>query len=61
MIGVFKSIDDIVPTNAGSFRCINVLIREGSIAGGGKHPTSLSVAPCERVPRTIKGCFHTER
>ena len=52
MIGVFKSINDIVPTKTGSFRCINVLIREGSIAGGGEHPTSMSVAPVgvSRVP-----------
>jgi N-methylhydantoinase B len=44
MIGIFNSIEDPVPTNAGSFRRIKVHIREGCIAGGGKHPTSMSVA-----------------
>ncbi|MFC1916005.1 hydantoinase B/oxoprolinase family protein, partial [Chloroflexota bacterium] len=41
MIGVFNSIPDPVPINAGSFRRIKVHIREGSIAGGGQHPTSM--------------------
>ena len=38
MIGIFNSIKDPVPTNGGSFRRIKIDIREGSIAGGGKHP-----------------------
>src|SRR3990170_4203950 len=51
MIGIFNSIPDPVPTNAGSFRRINIHIREGSIAGGGKHPTSMSVATTNLADR----------
>jgi len=60
MIGVFNSIDDIIPTNAGSFRRIKVHIREGSIAGGGKHPTSMSVATtnlADRVTNPVQRAF----
>ena len=60
MIGVFNSIDDIVPTNAGSFRRIRVHIREGSVAGGGKHPTSMSVATtnlADRVTNPVQRAF----
>ena len=51
MIGIFSSIEDLVPTNAGSFRRIRIHIREGSIAGGGRHPTSMSVAPTNLADR----------
>ena len=44
MMGVFYSLEDTVPTNAGSFRRIRVHLRDGCIVGGGKHPTSMSVA-----------------
>ncbi len=44
MIGLFNSIDHSIPKNAGSFRCIDVLIRSGSVAGGALHPFSCSVA-----------------
>lgn len=44
MIGLFNSIDHSVPKNAGSFRCVDILIREGSVAGGAQHPFSCSVA-----------------
>ncbi len=44
MVGVFNSIDHTVPKNAGSFRRIEVLLREGSVCGIPKHPTSCSVA-----------------
>ncbi len=60
MIGVFNSIDDIVPTNAGSFRRVRVHIREGSVAGGGKHPTSMSVATtnlADRVTSPVQVAF----
>ena len=60
MIGIFNSIDDPVPTNAGSFRRINVHIREGCIAGGGKHPTSMSVATtnlADRVTNPVQRAF----
>ena len=60
MIGIFNSIDDPVPTNAGSFRRINVHIREGCIAGGGRHPTSMSVATtnlADRVTNPVQRAF----
>jgi N-methylhydantoinase B len=44
MVGVFNSIDHTVPKNAGSFRRIDVLLRENSVCGIPKHPTSCSVA-----------------
>ncbi len=44
MIGLFNSIDHSIPKNAGSFRCVEVKIRSGSIAGGALHPYSCSVA-----------------
>ncbi len=51
MIATFNSIEDDVPTNAGSFRRISVLIRDGCVAGGGKHPTSMSVATTNLADR----------
>jgi N-methylhydantoinase B len=60
MIGIFNSIEDPVPTNAGSFRCIKVYIREGCVAGGGKHPTSMSVATtnlADRVTNPVQRAF----
>jgi N-methylhydantoinase B len=44
MVGVFNSIGRAVPPNAGSFRRIEVLLRDGCIVGVPKHPTSCSVA-----------------
>ncbi|MDP6619385.1 MAG: hydantoinase B/oxoprolinase family protein [Nitrospinota bacterium] len=60
MIAVFNSIEDEVPTNAGSFRRIRVHIREGCVAGGGKHPTSMSVATtnlADRVTNPVQRAF----
>jgi len=60
MIGIFNSIEDVVPTNAGSFRRIKVHIREGSIAGGGKHPVSMSVATtniADRITNCVQRAF----
>ncbi len=60
MIGIFNSLEDQVPTNAGSFRRIRILIREGSIAGGGRHPTSMSVATtnlADRVTSPVQRAF----
>lgn len=44
MIGVFNCLPASVPKNAGSFRRIEVLLRENCIAGGARHPVSCSVA-----------------
>jgi len=60
MIGIFNSIEDDVPTNAGSFRRIKIAIRENCIAGGGKHPTSMSVATtnlADRVSNPVQRAF----
>jgi len=44
MVGVFNSLDHSVPKNAGSFRRIEVKLREGCVAGIPHHPTSCSAA-----------------
>ena len=44
MVGVFNSIDHAVPKNAGSFRRIDVKLRENCVAGIPRHPTSTSVS-----------------
>ncbi len=44
MVGVFNSINHTVPKNAGAFRRLNILLREGSVCGIPKHPTSCSAA-----------------
>ncbi len=56
MIGVFDSIATEVPPNAGSFRRISVLLREGCVAGIPIHPTSCSLATtnvADRVTNAI--------
>jgi N-methylhydantoinase B len=57
LIGVFNSIDHNVPKNAGSFRRIEVLLRENCIAGIPVHPTSCSVATtnvADRVANAVQ-------
>jgi N-methylhydantoinase B len=44
MIGVFNSLPTRVPTNAGSFRRLDVLLRENCVAGIPVHPASCSTA-----------------
>jgi N-methylhydantoinase B len=44
MVGVFNSIDHTVPKNQGSFRRIEVLLKENSVCGIPRHPTSCSAA-----------------
>ena len=44
MIGVFNSLDHTVPRNAGSFRRIEVKLRENCVVGIPRHPASCSVA-----------------
>jgi N-methylhydantoinase B len=44
MVGVFNSIDHTVPPNAGSYRRVNVQLRENCVVGIPRHPTSTSVA-----------------
>ncbi len=57
MVGIFNSIGGNIPRNAGSFRRIDVKLREGSIAGIPKHPTSCSVATtniADRVTHSVQ-------
>ena len=51
--GVFNSIDPDIPHNAGSFRRINVLLREGCIAGIPKFPHSCSMATTNVADRLV--------
>ncbi|HEY4820352.1 MAG TPA: hydantoinase B/oxoprolinase family protein, partial [Xanthobacteraceae bacterium] len=44
MVGVFNSLPQSVPANAGSFRRVEVRLRENCIVGIPHHPTSTSVA-----------------
>lgn len=44
MVGVFNSIDPSVPKNAGSFRRLDIGLRENCVVGIPRHPTSTSVA-----------------
>ncbi len=57
MIGVFNSIDPEVPKNAGSFRRIEVKLRENCIAGIALHPFSCSAATtniADRVANSVQ-------
>lgn len=51
--GVFNSIDTSVPRNAGSFKRINLLLREGSVAGKPKFPHSCSVSTTNVADRLV--------
>jgi N-methylhydantoinase B len=57
MIGVFNSLDPGVPKNAGAFRRLRILLREGCIVGIPRHPTSCSVATtnlADRVANSVQ-------
>ncbi len=57
MVGVFNSIDYSVPKNAGSFRRINIQLRENCVVGIPQHPTSCSVATtniADRVSNAVQ-------
>ena len=51
--GVFNSIDPDVPHNAGSFRRVKVLLREGCIAGIPRFPHSCSMATTNIADRLV--------
>ena len=54
LIGVFNALDEPdIPPNAGSFRCIDVLLRENCVVGIPRHPTSCSVATSNVSDRLI--------
>ena len=55
MVGVFNSLDQSVPPNAGSFRRITVHVREGGVVGIPSHPMSCSVATTNVADRILNG------
>jgi N-methylhydantoinase B len=60
MIGVFNSIDPTVPKNAGAFRRLEVRLREDSVCGIPRHPTSCSVATtnvADRVANSVQAAI----
>jgi N-methylhydantoinase B len=60
MVGIFNSLDHTVPRNAGSFRRIDVRLRENCVVGIPRHPASCSVATSnlsDRVSNAIQGAI----
>ena len=55
MIGVFNSLPIAVPQNAGSFRRLEILIRENCVAGIPVHPASCSTATTGIADRVANG------
>ena len=51
LLGVFNGIPDAVPTNTGSFRRVRMHLRENSVCGIPRHPTSCSVATTNLADR----------
>lgn len=52
-VGIFNCLPADVPHNAGSFRCIEVILREGSTIGGLTFPHSASMATTNLLNRLI--------
>ena len=64
IMGVFNSLHADIPTNAGAFRPIEVLLREGCVAGIPEHPTCCSVATtnvADRVANAVHQAFASLR
>ncbi len=60
MIGIFNSIDHSIPKNSGSFRCIDIKLRENCVVGIPHHPTSTSVATtnvADRVANSVQAAI----
>jgi N-methylhydantoinase B len=56
MVGVFSGLGTVVPPNSGSFRRIDVLVRENCVVGIPRHPFSCSMATtnlAEHVARNV--------
>jgi len=51
MIGIFNSIDNTVPKNAGAFRRIKLHLKDNGVVGIPKHPTSCSAATTNLADR----------
>jgi N-methylhydantoinase B len=60
MVGIFNSIDHSVPKNAGSFRRIDLSLRDNCVVGIPRHPTSTSVATtnvADRVANSVQAAI----
>ncbi len=60
MIGIFNSIDPMVPKNAGAFRRIDLTLKENAVCGIPLHPTSCSVATtnvADRVANSVQAAI----
>lgn len=60
MIGIFNSIDPMVPKNAGAFRRIDLKLKRNSVCGIPVHPTSCSVATtnvADRVANSVQAAI----
>ncbi len=60
MLAIFNSIDHTVPKNEGSFRRIKIHLKDGSIAGRPRHPTSCSAATtniADRVANPVQAAL----
>ena len=53
LCGIFDSIGPGVPANAGSYRRVDIKLREGCVVGIPKHPTSCSVATTNLADRLV--------
>ena len=51
MIGIFSSLGEPVPRNAGSYRRVRILLRPGSCVGGAAHPASCSLSTTNLASR----------
>ena len=60
MVGVFNSIEHSVPKNAGSFRRLDIKLRENCVVGIPLHPVSTSVATtnvADRVSNSVQSAI----
>ncbi|RYE02286.1 MAG: hydantoinase B/oxoprolinase family protein [Sphingomonadales bacterium] len=53
LIGIFNTLGAGVAKNAGSLGRVEVLIRDGSCIGGGRHPASFSVSTTNLADRVV--------
>ena len=51
MIGLFSSLGREVPRNAGSYRRVRILLRDGCCVGGARHPASCSLSTTNLASR----------
>tara|TARA_B110000259_G_scaffold185051_1_gene233328 strand:+ start:8114 stop:9907 length:1794 start_codon:yes stop_codon:yes gene_type:complete len=58
MAGLFNCLESDVPKNAGSFRRVNVLLREGCVTGIPRFPSSCSVATTNVSDRMVNLVGH---